>query len=57
MSATTTLSPDPGHPDHVTPGNPHIASTDTNVTFPDTRIQLNQHQTTGPITSTQRPPQ
>lgn len=57
VSATNTLSPDPGHPDHVTPGNPHIASNDTNGTFPDTRIQLNKHQTTGPITSTQRPPQ
>lgn len=42
MSAAAALSPDPGHPDHITPGNPHIASTDSNFISPDTRIQLNQ---------------
>lgn len=42
MSAAATINPDPGHPDHITPGNPHIILPDSNLTLPDTRIQFNQ---------------
>lgn len=53
-AAAAALSPDPGHPDHITPGNPHIAFTDSNFIFPDTRIQLNRQHQTDPITPTLR---
>lgn len=56
MSAAASLSPDRGHPDHITPGDLHIAPLTLTSPFLIPFIQLNhQRHTTDLITSTPDP--